>query len=85
MTDENVWLLDSSALIEAKRVLPVDSQWVVFKRLEEMVENGAAAMPRQVIREMSEIAHPDLPGAWAPGVRIVSVTRSTPSGSTFSG
>lgn len=69
MTDENVWLLDSSALIEAKRVLPVDSQWVVFKRLEEMVENGAAAMPRQVIREMSEIAHPDLPGAWAPGVR----------------
>jgi len=26
-------------------------------------------MPRQVIKEMSEIAHPDLPGAWAPGVR----------------
>lgn len=30
---------------------------------------GQIAMPRQVIREIERTAHPDLPGAWAPGVR----------------
>lgn len=34
-----------------------------------MVTDGLIAMPRQVIKELSEIAHPDLPGAWAPGMR----------------
>ena len=34
-----------------------------------MVVDGRIALPRQVIKEMSDIAHPDLPGAWAPGVR----------------
>jgi rRNA maturation endonuclease Nob1 len=64
-----VWVLDTSALIEAKLALPVSDQWAAFKRLEELVVEGRIAMPRHVIKEVSEIAHPDLPGAWAPGVR----------------
>ncbi len=66
---ERVWILDTSALVEAKAALPVADQWQTFKQLEDMVRAGIVAMPRLVIREISEIAHPDLPGAWAPGVR----------------
>ena len=66
-----VWILDTSALVEAKSALSVADQWQTFKTLEDMVRDGAVAMPRLVIREISEIAHPDLPGAWAPGVRDI--------------
>lgn len=66
---ERVWILDTSALVEAKSALSVADQWQTFKLLEDMVRAGTVAMPRLVIREISEIAHPDLPGAWAPGVR----------------
>ncbi len=68
---ERVWILDTSALVEAKAALSVADQWQTFKQLEDMVRAGAVAMPRLVIPEISEIAHPDLPGAWAPGVRDI--------------
>lgn len=64
-----VWILDTSALIDFKKQIPAASQWQAFKRLEELVVSGEVAMPRQVINEISRTAHPDLPGAWAPGVR----------------
>ncbi len=67
--DIDVWIVDSSALIETKTVVSVANQWKTFKRLEQMVRDGQIAMPRQVINEVSELSHPDLPGAWAPGVR----------------
>ncbi|MDE0232828.1 MAG: DUF4411 family protein [bacterium] len=69
LDDVEVWIVDSSALIEAKTIVSVSNQWDAFKYLEQMVVDGLIALPRQVIREVSEIAHPDLPGAWAPGVR----------------
>ena len=69
MNADEVWILDSSALIKAKSIVAVNKQWAAFKLLEQMVIQGQIALPRQVINEMSEIAHPDLPGAWAPGVR----------------
>lgn len=68
---ERVWILDTSGLVEAKSALSVADQWQTFKLLEDMVRAGTVAMPRLVIREISEIAHPDLPGAWAPGVRDI--------------
>lgn len=68
MTDR-IWVLDSSALVNFKDDIPVQRQWQAFKRLEEMVTGGEIALPRKVIKEVSEIAHPDLPGAWAPGMR----------------
>jgi len=67
--DIDVWIVDSSALIETKTIVSVANQWDAFKHLEQMVRDGQIAMPRQVINEVSEIAHPDLLGAWAPGVR----------------
>jgi hypothetical protein len=62
-----LYVLDSASLIRLKRI-PVRDQWELFRRLEEMVADGAIAMPRQVIREVSEISHPDVPGVWARGV-----------------
>ncbi len=64
----DVWIIDSSALIKAKAIVAVNNQWAAFKRLEQMVILGRIALPRQVINELSEIAHLDLPGAWAPGI-----------------
>ena len=69
LDDVEVWILDSSALIGAKTVVSVSKQWEAFKHLEQMVGAGRIALPRQVINEVSKIAHPDLPGAWEPGVR----------------
>jgi len=62
-----VWVLDTSCLIELKRV-PIAHHWELFRQLEDMVVSAEIAMPRQVIREISTIAFPDVPGAWAKGV-----------------
>jgi hypothetical protein len=64
-----VWVLDTSALVNFKVLISAAEQWQAFRELERLVEQGRIAMPRQVIREASEIAHPDVPGAWAAGVR----------------
>ncbi len=69
LDDVGVWIIDASALIKAKTIVSVSNQWHAFKQLEQMVVDGRIALPRQVINEVSEITHPDLPGAWAPGVR----------------
>ena len=67
--DVSVWIIDSSALIKAKSIISIHKQWKAFKHLEQMVIEGQIALPRQVITEVSEITRPDLPGAWATGVR----------------
>lgn len=69
LDEVEVWVLDSSALIEMKQIVSVSNQWDAFKQLEQMVIDGQIAMPRQVIKEVKEVTHPDMPGAWAPGVR----------------
>ena len=74
LDDIDVWIVDSSALIATKTIVSVTNQWDTFKKLEQMVRDGQIAMPRQVINEVTAIAHPDLPGAWAPGVRGTSST-----------
>lgn len=71
MPPGRVWVLDTSALVKSKFIVSVADQWHTFKLLEDMVRAGAVAMPRLVIREIAEIAHPDMPGAWAPGVRDI--------------
>lgn len=70
MTCGNVWVLDASALIRMKNVVPGGKQWDTFKKLETMVEDGHVAFPRQVLKEGS---HPDVPGAWIQGVATACV------------
>lgn len=67
LTDVQVWVIDSSALIRAKYVISISNQWGAFKRLEQMVLKGRIAMPRQMIKEITEVTHLDMPGAWAKG------------------
>lgn len=73
MTCSNVWVLDASALIRMKRVVPGGRQWDTFKKLEMMVEDGHVAFPRQVVKELKEGRHPDVPGAWIQGVATACV------------
>lgn len=63
-----VWLLDASALIRIKHVVPGNQQWALFKKLEQLVESAELAFPRQIKVEVTEMAHPDAPGVWADGV-----------------
>ena len=67
--EQPVWILDTSALIEFKRLLPVPEQWNAFVRLGHLVENGRIAMPSQVLTEATRVSHPDVPGAWAAAMR----------------
>lgn len=69
LTDVDVWVIDSSALIDMKKIISVSNQWGAFKHLEKMVDDGEIAMPSQVINELKVTWHPDLPGAWAVGMR----------------
>ena len=69
----HVCVLDTSALVDFKSLIPVSEQWSAFKTMEQMVLDGSIAMPRQVLTEASEVAHPDMPGAWAAGQRKLLV------------
>jgi rRNA maturation endonuclease Nob1 len=65
---EQVWIVDSSALIELKDSLPAREQWAFFKCLETLVEAGKIRFPIQVVRELSRYARTDVAGGWAVGV-----------------
>lgn len=65
----NCWILDSSAIIQIKHLIPTSAQWDIFKRLEELVISRIIAMPQQVITEVKTDSHPDMPGAWVAGIK----------------
>ena len=64
-----VRVLDTSSLIQIKTLVRIDRQWDLFQHLQAMVDQAELAMPRQVIKEVGEVAHPDAPGVWARGMR----------------
>ena len=68
---EICWVLDSSALIEFKKLIPISRQWKAFRYLEDQVESGAITIPDEVIDELGDVTHPDLPGAWAYGIKRI--------------
>lgn len=68
-----IWILDSNCLIDMKVMISGADQWAAFRRLEDGVVAGEIALARQVIRELATVAHPDVPGVWAQGVRSLLV------------
>ena len=62
--DVSVWILDSSSLIETKKIIHAEEQQNAFRVLEDMVKKRQIAMPRQVINEVSKVQHLDIPGTW---------------------
>jgi hypothetical protein len=65
VTPYSVWVMDASAIIEAKRVVRANAQWRLFRLLEEMVEAGDLYFPKQVTAELNQKRHIDMPEAWA--------------------
>lgn len=68
---EICWVLDSSALIEFKKLIPISKQWKAFRYLEDQVESGSITIPDEAIDELGDVTHPDLPGAWAYGIKRI--------------
>ena len=62
-----VWVLDTSSLVDMKHI-PLAEQWTIFRAMEVMAEGGELALARHVVREVSKIRFPDVPGAWANGM-----------------
>jgi Domain of unknown function (DUF4411) len=62
------------------KAIPVASQWDFFLRLAELVADGTLAIPIHVIREVADVQHPDMPGAWAKGMqkRMVHALEADP-------
>lgn len=58
-------ILDSSALLNTKTAIRVGDQWDFFEGLLRRVKTGLVVVPMQVMKEISESAWPDMPGAWA--------------------
>ncbi len=71
----SVWILDSSSLIRTKSIVDANEQENAFIVLEDMVRKGQILMPKQVIKEVSEVQHLDLPGAWA--IRVKKYLKHT--------
>lgn len=69
MTDDELWVPDSSAVIQIKYVVPGPEQWSALRLLESLVEDARIALERHSIKEVAEQAHPDAPGVWIHGVR----------------
>ena len=63
--NQALWVIDTSALISAKRAVAAANQWRLFRRLETMVEEGALYFPIQVTAELNQARHIDTPEAWA--------------------
>lgn len=69
MPDEDLWIPDTSAIIQLKYVVPSAEQWGALRRLEALVESGEMALERHAVNEVADQAHPDAPGVWIHGVR----------------
>lgn len=63
-----IWVFDASSIIQIKHDVRAGDQWGVLRRLEDLVEAGTLAIPREVAREVRAAAHPDAPGVWVAGV-----------------
>lgn len=58
-------ILDSSAIIDAKNVIPPDRQWEFFEGLKERVRAGQVFFPRAVRKELRQERYHDTPETWA--------------------
>lgn len=61
---ELICVVDTSVLIEFKRIVKIDEQWDLLMLMGDLVADGRLAFPRQVAKELAYARHPDAPGAW---------------------
>lgn len=70
-TPSVIAVIDTNVLLDFKKVVPVDQQWDLLMEMSKRVGAGSLTFPRQVVRELTGVRHPDAPGAW-----IASAKRS---------
>lgn len=61
---ETACVVDSSVLIQLKRLVSIDDQWDLLLRMTELVRSAYLTFPRQVAAELAYGQYPDAPGAW---------------------
>jgi hypothetical protein len=62
---EQIFVLDTGAVIRVKQLVEVDEQWAILDTMMSCVRSGEMCFPRQVATELSDLKFPDAPGAWA--------------------
>lgn len=60
-----VAVIDTSVLVEIKRLFDLTELWRIFEHLSTLVASGELAYPKQVTAELAAFQFPDAPGAWA--------------------
>lgn len=68
MSTPDVWVLDTSGLIQIKHLVGASEQWALFRKLEQIVERGELSFPVHVQREVRQERHHDTPETWALGM-----------------
>jgi rRNA maturation endonuclease Nob1 len=74
-----IYVLDTNAVINLKKRVRLEEQWDLFQRLQSLVLAGRIAFPRQVVKEVSEVQHPDAPGVWLVGGAASHMQHAQPS------
>lgn len=59
-----ICVIDTSVLIELKKLVKMDDQWELLTIMVGLVEVGSLTFPRQVAAEMQAVRYPDAPGVW---------------------
>lgn len=49
---QEIWIVDTSAVAQVRRLVPVEQRKNVFARLSEQVESGQLSFPRQIFDEL---------------------------------
>jgi hypothetical protein len=78
----DIFVIDTNAVIDIKK-LPIQHQWPCCERLQELVEMWRLAFPRQVVKEIQDVAHPDLPGGWLVGKAAGAMKHDEPTEQTL--
>jgi hypothetical protein len=75
-------VLDTSVLIEFKRIVRIEDQFRLLEKMRDLVRTGVLVFPPQVARELGYGQFPDAPGAWIMAARD-DVCHAPPSETTL--
>jgi hypothetical protein len=59
-----VVVVDSSVLIDIKKMVGINDQWDLLTSMSQLVLSGSLTFPKHVAKELAAGQHPDAPGAW---------------------
>jgi hypothetical protein len=74
---DDIWVIDTSSLIEIKHVVPRNVMKPVLNKMTELVSASRLHYPKEVIQELSEYKNkhkPDAPYEWAKNNEPVAAT-----------